>query len=68
MTFKYKKLSRKPGLFKTFTGFNQDEFGRIFKKINEGYETYEKERLNRKDRKGAIGAGRKFKLVLRRGF
>jgi len=68
MTFNYKKLSWKPGLFKTFTGLTQDEFGRIFKKINEGYETYEKELLNRKDRKRAIGAGRKFKLVLRERF
>jgi len=45
----------KPGLFKTLTGFTQDEFDRIFKKINERYETYEKGRLNRKDRKRAIG-------------
>jgi len=56
MTFKYKKLSWKPGLFKTFTGLTQDEFDRIFKKINEGYETYEKGRLNRKDRKRVVGA------------
>jgi len=38
MTFNYKKVSWKPGLFKTFTGITQDEFDRIFKKINEGYE------------------------------
>ena len=68
MTLNYKKLSRKPRLFRTFTGFAQDEFDRIFRKINEGYETYEKERLNRKDRKRAIGAGRKFKLQLRERF
>ena len=37
MTLNYKKLSRKPRLFKTFTGFTQDEFDKIFKKINEGY-------------------------------
>jgi len=63
MTFKYKKLSRKPGLFTTFAGFTQDEFDRIFKKIDEGHETYKKERLNRKDRKRAIGAGRKFSIL-----
>jgi len=68
MTFNYKNLSRKPVLFKTFAGFTQDEFDRIFKKINEGYETYEKWRLNRKDKKRADVAGRKFKLVLRERF
>jgi len=51
-----------------FTGFTQDEFDRIFKKINKGHETCEKWRLNRKDRKRAFGAGRKFKLVLRERF
>jgi len=56
MTFNYKKLSRKPVLFKTFTGLTQDEFDRIFKKINERYETYEKGRLNRKDRKRVVDA------------
>jgi len=50
MTFNYKKLSHKPVLFKTFTGFTQDEFDRISRKINEGYETYEKGRLKRKEK------------------
>ena len=68
MTLNYKKISRKPGLFKIFTGFTQDEFDRIFRKINERYETYEKERLERKDRRRDIGAGRKFKLQLRERF
>ncbi|MEN4006030.1 MAG: hypothetical protein PQ964_01500 [Methanobacteriaceae archaeon] len=67
MTQGYKKLSRKPGLFKNFTGFTQDEFDRIFRKINKRHETYENERPG-KDRKRAIGGGRKFKLQLRERF
>jgi len=36
--------------------------------IEEGYDEFEKERVNREDRKRAIGGVRKFKLVLRERF
>ncbi|MBM4242114.1 MAG: transposase family protein [Euryarchaeota archaeon] len=64
----HKKLSRKPRLFKTFTGFNQEEFDRVYEKVKEGHDEYERKRLDRKDRKRAIGAGRKFELDLRERF
>jgi|GEM_PF-2272295 len=65
MTFDYNKLSKKPGLFRSFTGFSQGEFDDIYGMIEERYDEFEKGRLDREDRKKAIGGGRKFKLVLR---
>jgi len=65
MTFDYNKLSKKPDLFRNFTGFSQNEFDDIYRVIEERYDEFEKERLDRRDRKRAIGGGMKFKLVLR---
>jgi hypothetical protein len=57
-------LSRKPLLFKSFTGLTVQEFDDIFdKKITKRYEKHEIQRLsNRKDREREIGTGRHFKL------
>jgi len=68
MTFDYIKLSKKPGLFRSFTGFSKSEFDEIYGKIEERYDEFEKERLDRDDRIRAVGGGRKFKLVLRDRF
>ena len=68
MTFDYNKLSKKPGLFRNFTGFSQNEFDDIYRVIEERNDEFEKERLDRRDRKRSIGGGRKFKLVLRERF
>jgi hypothetical protein len=61
----YDRLSRKPVLFKSFTGLSVQEFDDIYnKEITKRYHDYEIKRLStkRKDRKRDVGAGRHFKL------
>ena len=62
--FSYSRLSRKPLLFKSFTGITIAEFDRIFEKIEGKYKKYEIKRLSTKRRERRIGAGRPFKLHL----
>lgn len=65
----YDRLSKKPLLFKSFTGFTIQEFDDVYKEIKKRYLTYELKRLSkRKDKKRDIGAGRPFKLDLRDRF
>lgn len=64
----YSKLSRKPLLFKSFTGLSVKQFDDIFKEIESRYDKYEINRLSsRKERRRerAVGAGRHFKLVVK---
>jgi hypothetical protein len=61
-------LSKKPLLFKSFTGISVQQFDDIYKEIESKYEKYEIKRLSYKRkyrRKRAIGAGRHFKLDVR---
>src|SRR6476620_5618916 len=63
----YDRLSKKPLLFKSFTGLTVQEFDSIYnKKISKRYSKYELHRLSSKikaDRKRKAGAvGRPFKL------
>src|SRR3954469_4828524 len=60
----YNTLSKKPLLFKSFTGLSVQEFDDIYnKQISKKYTKYEIKRLSkRKERKRDIGAGRPFKL------
>ena len=60
----YDKLSRKPLLFKSFTGLSVQEFDDIYsKQITKKYTKQEIKRLSKgKERKRNIGAGRPFKL------
>src|SRR6476620_9913742 len=60
----YKRLSRKPILFESFTCLSVQEFDDIYnKEITKRYHDYEIKRLSkRKDRKRDSGAGRPFKL------
>ncbi|MER5176155.1 MAG: transposase family protein [Candidatus Nitrosocosmicus sp.] len=69
----YERLSKKPLLFKSFTGLSVEEFDNIYRKeISKRYEKYELKRLStkRKDakREREIGAGRPFKLDVRDRF
>ncbi len=71
--FSYERLSRKPLLFKSFTGLTVQEFDNIFNtEITKRYSKYEIQRLSkRKDdlkRERNIGAGRPFKLDLKNRF
>jgi len=61
----YKKLSKKPKQFKTFTGLFVEEFDKLYEIIESQYIGYEKKRLSRKDRINKIGQGRDFKLPLK---
>ncbi len=67
----YDRLSRKPLLFKSFTGISVEEFDDIYKKeITKKYDKHELKRLSfkRKDRKRGYGAGRPFKLDIQDRF
>src|SRR4051794_3866389 len=66
----YDRLSRKPLLFKSFTGLSVQEFDDIYnKEITKRYHDYELQRLSkRKNRKRDTGAGRPFKLDVKDRF
>jgi hypothetical protein len=61
----YDSLSRKPILFKSFTGLSVKQFDDIFKEVELKYPRHEIKRLLyiRRNRERAVGAGRHFKLV-----
>src|SRR6478735_12006152 len=61
----YDQLSRKPLLFKSFTGLEITEFDVISKEIESKYDEHERKRLSNRKRKRDVGAGRPFKLKLR---
>ena len=66
----YDRLSRKPLLFKSFTGLTVKEFDEIYKnEIAKRHGKYEIQRLSkRKGRERSIGAGRPFKLDIKNRF
>ncbi|MER5174895.1 MAG: transposase family protein [Candidatus Nitrosocosmicus sp.] len=66
----YDRLSKKPLLFKSFTGLTVKEFDDIYdKEIIKRYDKHELKRLTkRKFRKRSIGAGRPFKLDIKDRF
>ncbi len=65
----YERLSKKPLLFKSFTGLSVQEFDDIYNEIVKRYEKHEIKRLSkRKDRERSIGAGRYFKLDVKNRF
>ena len=65
----YDRLSKKPLLFRSFTGLELSEFDSICKQVESKYSTYEIKRLSkRKNRTRGIGAGRHFKHTTRDRF
>jgi hypothetical protein len=64
----YAKLSRRPLLFKSFTGLYISEFDVISKEIESRYEEHERKRLSKRRRQRDVGAGRPFKLKLKERF
>ncbi len=66
----YERLSKKPLLFKSFTGLTVKEFDDIYnKEISKKYHNHEIKRLSkRKFRKRRFGAGRPFKLDVKDRF
>ena len=63
--FSYGTLSKRPEIFRSFTGLEVSEFDSLYSKIESKYEEYERKRLFRPERKREIGAGNQFKLSLR---
>ena len=64
----YDRLSKKPLLFKSFTGLSVQQFDDVFKVIESKYAKHETKRLSsRKERRRdrAVGAGRRFKFVIK---
>jgi len=61
----YEVLSRKPLVFRSFTGLEVSEFDAFYTKIQASYAAYEERRLYREGRKREIGAGHPFKLPLK---
>jgi len=57
-------LSKKPSVFRYFSGLEVQEFDALNSKIKEKYDAFEQKRLSRGDRKRANGAGHPFKLPL----
>ena len=65
----YDRLSKKPLLFKSFTGLTIKEFDDIYEEITKRYGKHELKRLfERKNRKRKIGAGRHFILDIKDRF
>lgn len=65
----YDRLSKKPLLFRSFTGLELSEFNSICKEIESKYPKYEIKRLSkRKNRTRGIGAGRHFKHSVKDRF
>ena len=66
----YDRLSRKPLLFKSFTGLTVKEFDDIYKmEITKRYGKHEMQRLSkRKSRERRLGAGRHFKMDIKNRF
>jgi hypothetical protein len=60
----YDVLSKKPSVFRYFSGLELHEFDALNSKIKERYAAFEQKRLFRADRKRAVGAGHPFKLPL----
>jgi DDE superfamily endonuclease/Helix-turn-helix of DDE superfamily endonuclease len=74
----YRRLSKKPLLFRSFTGLTVPEFDYIYEEIDSKYEEYERtrrrqcfseeRRRKKKIRQRDVGAGRPFKLKAKERF
>ena len=66
----YNRLSKKPLLFKSFSGLELSEFDSICKQVESKYPQYEIKRLSKRKRKRKrnIGAGNHFKLKVKDRF
>ena len=68
MLMSYARLSRRPLLFKSFTGLYISEFDVISREIESRYEEHERKRLSKRMRQRDVGAGRPFKLKVKERF
>src|SRR5438067_13445141 len=58
----YARLSKRPLLFRSFTGLEISEFDSIYVDIESRYSKYKRKRLSKRKRQRSIGAGRPFEL------
>jgi hypothetical protein len=58
----YTRLSKRPLLFRSFTGLEISEFNEIYTEIESRYNEHERKRLSRTKRERKVDAGRPFKL------
>jgi len=56
----YDRLSRRPNIFRSFTGLELSEFDSMYEKVKAKHEEYERQRLSQRPRKNSVGAGRPF--------
>jgi hypothetical protein len=68
----YDKLSKKPLLFRSFTGLELSQFDSVCKEVESKYPEYEIKRLSKRKEKRrrtrSIGAGRHFKHSVKDRF
>ena len=64
----YARLSKRPLLFRSFTGLEISEFDSICVDIESRYSKYQRKRLSKRKRQRSIGAGRPFKLKTKERF
>ena len=64
----YARLSKRPLLFRSFTGLEISEFDIIAKEIESKYDEHERKRLSNRKRERKVGAGRPFKLKVKERF
>jgi hypothetical protein len=60
----YSALSKNPAHFRNFSGLEVSEFNTLNNQITTRYSAFEEKRLQRNDRKRAVGAGHPFVLSL----
>lgn len=58
------KLSKKPVLFRSFTGMSLEDFQVLSNRMKDSQPEYEKKRLTQPNRERALGGGRKFNHCL----
>jgi hypothetical protein len=61
----YEKLVKKPRVFKSITGLSIEEFEQLYLRFGPAWVEHERQRLERPNRKRAIGGGRKYALKLK---
>ena len=64
----YARLSKRPLLFRSFTGLEVSEFDAIYVEIESRYSEYKRKRLSKRKRQRDVGAGRPFKLKTKERF
>ena len=63
--FGYDGLSKKPEIFRSFSGLDVSEFDSVYGELESRYRDFERDRLSsRSERKNQVGGGRQFKLAL----